>query len=227
MKKKIIILLVLIGILVALLFVASKIYHFLLSFQGPDHFESIRFKLRELPSKDLINKADNIFYEIFSLQSSLALDVLVERKEREAIPLFLKLLRSRNNEKRKIAFWALASINDPTTVASLMEIVQKGEDHQDYIDALITLSQMRYEGALPYVIKLAEKFDADVNGSIGMIKDIGNPELIPVLKDIKARINPRDTFAKLSNSLIDEAIAYLESIQKQQEEQIFQELPPA
>ena len=165
-------------IFIMLIFGTSKFYQFTLGFQGVDYFENIRTKLRRLSSERLLQRADSVFYKMFSAQSVLCLDILIERNEVKAIPLFLRLLHSKNKGERKIAFRALSTIKDARAIEPLMNIILENKDKGDYIDALTTLSILQYEGVLPYVIQWTKESDAYANGSITMVKNFEKPELI-------------------------------------------------
>jgi len=182
---------------------------------SPQVTGEIRNDFRQLPSKDLISKIKGFCnpYSLgyFSPYPMAAMDILVERREKEAVPTLLRMLKRYNKNKRRTAIWALGVINDPRAIEPLMNIVKQGERHPNYINALMALSEMKYEGAFPYVVKRAKEHDAYRNGSVGLLKEFGKPECIPILIGIKNRIKNSDPLAKFGKSRIDDAIKEIEA----------------
>jgi len=69
------------------------------------------------------------------------------------------------------------------------------------------------------VIALAERNDALRNGSVGMLEVFGNPKGISALKKIREKIkDDGSVISKMDILAVDEAIAHLEAIQKEQEQ---------
>jgi len=185
---------------------------------GPELTAKIKDQYMSLPSRVLINKIKGYGNPYNPLCCSPypfpALRVLMERKEKEAVPILINFLKSRINYKRRDAIWALGVIGDERAIRPLMEIVKKGEKCHNYSDALMALSRMKYEGAFPYIVKLAKSKDACANGSIAMLKEFGKPECIPLLLEIKNEISDAAPLAKFDKSRIDDAIKHIESLQK-------------
>ncbi|MBU0633517.1 MAG: HEAT repeat domain-containing protein [Candidatus Omnitrophica bacterium] len=150
---------------------------------------------------------------------SIAINILGKRKEKKVTPILIKILNSNREDLKKDIFLALSNINDPRAIEPLMGIVRQGENHRYYLDALMTLATMKYEGALEYVLERAKRADAYENGSIGMLKDFGKPEYIPLLIEIKNKIPDDYYFAKFDRGRIDDAIAHLKSLQQSQSPQ--------
>ena len=87
---------------------------------------------RQLSSDKLIKKLG--FWNIWWFDK--ALDILVERKDEEAVPYIINLLNSPYKYKRDSAIRALAKIGDKRAIEPLLAITEKGRKHSDYFDAL-------------------------------------------------------------------------------------------
>jgi hypothetical protein len=186
-----------------------------LSGGSPKWQAEIEDNYKKLSSKVLIKKlrSYNNLYDpaCFGPYSYIALHILVERREKEAVPVVLKFLNSWDKGRRQTAIWALGVIGDDRAINPLMNIVKQGEKHPDYVAALSALSKMKYEGAFKYVIERSRKEDAYRNGSVSMLGDFSKPECIPLLLDMKSRIKDSDPSPKLGRSFIDDAIKHIES----------------
>jgi len=184
---------------------------------SPKIASDIRTNLEKLPSSQLIRKAQNFcnpysfFY--YSPYQLISIEILVDRREKEAIPMFISFLKCKDINRKKTAIWALGAFKDARAIEHLMDIIKDGEKNPNYVNALMALSDMQYEGAFPYVVERAKKGDAYRNGSIGMLKAFGKSECIPILLDIKNRIKDTDPMAKYGRSRVDDAIAHIKALQ--------------
>lgn len=200
-------------IMIALYPMGCYLYWSILAFgSSPQIVSQMEDSLKKLPSSVLIKKLNSI--DFFSPYPTFAMNILAERKDKDATPALIKLLKSHNKAKRNMATWALSQINDERASEPLMNIVREGEMHPDYHEALLALSVMKYGSAFPYVLKEANKPDAYRNGSVAMLEAFGKPECVPILIDIKNRIKDSDPMPKFGRSLTDDAIKHIESLQK-------------
>jgi HEAT repeat protein len=179
---------------------------------SPDNYMEKVDEFRALPTEELLKELTPFF--IASPHRFMAIKAVNERKEKQAVPILIKQSRSWNNQIRIDAIWSLGVIGDSRAIEPLMKIVREGEKHPNYVNALSALSKMRYDGAYKYVVERAKKPDAYRNGSVGMLKEFGRPESIPLLVEIKKNV-PSDVegFGRtFSISQINDAIEYLESL---------------
>jgi hypothetical protein len=214
-KKSIFIVILIAVICVSSYFILSRVVWGLMAFgSSPQIVEDMKSSLSKLPSDALISKlaSYNRPYSFFyrSPYPYLSLKILVERREKKAVPLLIGFLKMQNIDRRQTAIWALGVINDKRAIKPLMEIIEKGENNSDYSDALLALATMKYEGAFPYILERAKKPDAYRNGSIAMLEAYGKSECIPILVDIKSRIKDNDPMPRLGRGLADDAIKNIE-----------------
>ena len=216
-KRKIIIGLIIIPLLILISYAGSWLFWSLNSWQGLDYYARIKDNLRELDSEALIRKVNS--FDFFSPYPGYAIEILAERKEKKAVPKFMIILSSKRNHLKREVVWALGQIRDLRAIAPLMDIIQKGEGNAFYFDALEALSNMHYEPVFPILLELAKRKDR-VFGIVGMLRDFGNPEVLPILRRFRAEV-PKDNsiISRLDLKTINEAIAHLESIQKEQNHQ--------
>lgn len=215
-KKSILIAILIIAIALPSYFILSRAVWWVMAFgSSPQIVEDMKSNLNKLPSDVLISKLASYNRPYSFLYRSpypyLSLKILVERREKNAVPLLISFLKMQNRDRRQTAIWALGVISDERAIKPLMEIIEKGEDNPDYNAALVALATMKYEGAFPYILERAKKPDAYRNGSIAMLEAFGKPECIPILMDIKNRIKDSDPMPKLGRGLVDDAIKRIES----------------
>ena len=150
---------------------------------NPNVLHQTKASYEHLPSEVLVKKlgVQNVWFDI-------ALDVLAKRKDREAVPFILPLLKSPFKYRRHSAIRALADIGDERAEQPLMKILKRGDQHPDYSEALHALSKMKYEPAYIYVSEWAHRSDAPRNGSVYMLKDFGKKESIPLLENIREQV---------------------------------------
>lgn len=189
-----------------------------LSGTNPQWQDKIKDGYNKLSSEVLITKIksyNNPYHPgSFAPHSSIALNILVERKEKKAVPTILKFINFWEKGRRQTAIWALGIIGDPRAIEPLMKIVKKSEKHLDYRTALSALSHMKYEGAFSYIAEIAKKPYPKNCGAISLLKEFGKPESITLLQEIKGTIKDGTPHAKLYKSSIDDAIKHIESLQK-------------
>ncbi|MBU0633514.1 MAG: hypothetical protein KKA52_00445, partial [Candidatus Omnitrophica bacterium] len=218
-----IIILIIIVILSPLIFYSFWWATAWLSSGSPSWMAKMKDDYRNLPSKALIKKLDsyNNFYNpaCFGPQSSIALDILVERKEKEAVPTILKFLNSWNKGRRQTAIWVLGVIGDNEAVTPLMSIVRKGDKHPDFRTALVALTDMSYDGVFSFVVEIAKKEYPKNCAAINLLKKFDKPESIALLSEIKSTIKDGSPNAKFYKVLVDDAIAHLKSLQQSQSSQ--------
>ena len=186
-------------------------------FSDPDWISEIREDYGKLSSDELIDKIKG-FCNPYSLSYSspypmAALEVLVDRHENKAVPILLKFLDCKSRARRQAAIWALGIIGDKRAVGPLMQIIRKGEKHPDYRVTLRALSEMKYEGAFPYVEQIAKKPYPESSGAITYLKEFEKPEGIPLLQAIKSQIKDTDPLARFDRNRIDDAIEHIRSSQ--------------
>ncbi|MFC1570836.1 HEAT repeat domain-containing protein [Candidatus Omnitrophota bacterium] len=187
-------------------------------FSDPDMISEIKEDYGKLSSDELIDKVKS-FCNPYSISYSspypmAALEVLVDRQESKAVPMLIKFLDSKSRVRRQAAIWALGIIGDKRAIEPLMQIIQKGEKHSDYRPALLALSEMKYEGAFPYVEQIARKPYPESSGAITYLKEFGKPEGIALLLAMKSQIKDTDPLARFDRSRIDDAVEHIKSLQR-------------
>ena len=216
-KIKIIVGILIIPFLILMSYAGSWFLWSLNSLQGLDYYARIKDNLRQVDSNTLIRKVNT--FDLFSPYPEYAIEILVERQETKAVPKFIRILQSRRNYLKPDVMWALGMIKDPRAINPLLNIVKRGAENAYYYDALEVLSKMQYDPVFPIVLDLAHQ-EERMFGIVGMLRDFGKPEVIPILKKFRKDV-PKDNsiISRLDLKAIDEAIAHLELIQKQQEQQ--------
>lgn len=220
-KKKIILKLLLgflfFPILILICYGASYCYWGLMAWQGLDYSTKVRSEFRSLPSNTLLKKTWSL--DPFNPFPKMALYELTKRQDKRVIPILINSLSSGKDDVRYVAITCLGEFYDQRTIDALMNIVEKGENHRDYIRALISLSKLKHYPAFPYVEKLAKK-NEQTPGLINMLEDFGRPEGIPLLLEMRNKIKDDGSIGmRIDIESYDEAIAHLESIQQEQERQ--------
>lgn len=220
-KKSVITFLIL--IFVWLLFQGGcKVYWYIMAWSmgSPENYSKVVDTFRALPSETVIKKLHTI--DMSSPYPQMAIKVLVERREKKAVPELIKLTKSWNEHIRRDAIWALGLINDSRAVKPLMEIVNrtridsisydKKYPPYEYFEALTALSRMKYEGVYSYAVKFASSENSSrffKGQAITMFKYFEKQESIPLLKKIAAE-NKEWT---LHDGALD-AIKHIELLQK-------------
>ncbi|MBI4846345.1 MAG: HEAT repeat domain-containing protein [Candidatus Omnitrophica bacterium] len=224
-KRKKYFLIVTITILLSCIFlyyIGAFVFWNLVSLQGLDYWHEFKNELNTVSSEVLIKKI-NIF-DFFSPYPEYSFEILAERKEKKAVLFFIEIVKRKNHRFRSSAIWALGEIGDNRGIAPLMDIVRQGKKQTDYLEALSALSKMKCEEAFPYVLELTKDKDAYSNGSVSLLRLFGKVDTIPVLLTLKKNIKADGSLvSRIALGQIDEAIAHLESIKKEQEEQKSQE----
>ena len=192
--------------------VTSYGYWWIRAWGGPDQYAELMDRVRKLPTDAVVKKLHS--FQMGNPYPSMALKILVERKDKKAVPVLIKQLYSSNKSVRNDAIWALGVINDTRAVPYLMDIVRHGAKGTNYINALTALSKMHIEDAFPYVVELAKQDTAKSNGSIVMLREFGKAEGIPLLEAIKLKIKDTDPLASFDKSQIDKAIEHIENLHK-------------
>ncbi len=187
-------------------------YWYARAWGGDSQSEKMKNLIRKLPSEAVIKKLYST--QLSNPYPSIALRVLAERKEKKAVPVLLKWLKSWDTSKRRDAIWALGIIGDERAIEPLMDIIRKGEKHPNYNIVLLALSEMKYDGIFPYLEKIAKEPYPKCTAVITDLKEFGKPECIPLLLEIKSKINNNAPLAKFDKSRIDDAIKHIEYLQK-------------
>ncbi|MDP8258929.1 MAG: HEAT repeat domain-containing protein [Candidatus Aadella gelida] len=188
-------------------------YWYLLAWSGPKPYYAKINRIKNMSTKDVTKLLHN--FDPLSPYPGLAVKVLAERGDKEAVPALIKLLSSWNKYIRRDAIWALGIIGDNRAVEPLMNIVKKGEKHPDFRPALVALSDMKYDGVFSYIVEIAKKEYPENCGAIGLLKEFNKPESIPLLLEIKSTIKDGIPNAKFYKSSIDDAVEYLEQARGQ------------
>ena len=116
--------------------------------------------------------------------SGTAISILVERGEKRAVPIFLKQIKSKDDQTRLSAFIALSELKDPRAIEPLMAVVKQGEGHEDYLDALEALSALHYDLIYPQVLELV-KSNSENAYVVDMLFNFSDkPDILPALKNI-------------------------------------------
>jgi hypothetical protein len=193
---------------------------YLMAWSGSAPYDNMVERVEGMPTEKVVEKLHS--FDLFSPYPWIATKILAERRDVNAVPALIDVLKSWSQYKRRNAIWALSLINDPRATEPLMKIVLKGERHPNYLDALSALSKMKYEDAYKYVLERAHRENAYLNGSVGMLAHYGKPESIQLLIEMKSRIKDSDPLAKMGRKDIDNAIENIEGLnyyQKSENEQ--------
>lgn len=161
-KKKIMTLIVLLVLVSGIYFafpIASHYYWSIRGFLEPDMIETGRERYRKMPSEYLLKKLDS--FSSYNVQ--VALDVLVEREEKEAVPRIIRFLESGDKYLRKLAIRSLGEIGDERAIKPLLTVVSGGyldithnvRETPDNILALQSLARLGYEGVYEQAVYLA------------------------------------------------------------------------
>jgi len=148
------------------------------------------------------------------MYSSSAYKILLDKKEKKAMPVFLELTQSKDDQTKTSAYVALARLGNNDIKELFMGKITQKELHKDYVDILRALSIMRHEPALPYIIKLAQSKEGDPlyedrSYAINMIERYGKKELLPILEKIALddpnkhiRWKAEDSIKKMNKQLL-------------------------
>ncbi|MFH1282952.1 MAG: HEAT repeat domain-containing protein [bacterium] len=216
--------LLIVPILLLTWYAASYGYWWLMAWQGLDYSSKVQSEFNSLPSDILLKKTWSL--DPLSPFPKMAFYELARRQDARVIPILINSLDSRRDDVRYVAINCLGEFQDKRTIDALMNIIDNGEGHRDYIRALIALSKLKYDSAFSYVIKLAKK-DEPIPGIINMFEDFGKPEGIPLLLERRNKIKDDGSIGvRIDIESYDEAIAHLQSIQKEQEQQNKEKSPP-
>jgi len=120
-------------------------------------------------------------------------NILARRKDLSREQKLVRVLNSDwSIERRRSSLSILFIWNEPKAIDLSMKIIESNRENPLYIDALRHLSHRKYEPAYPYVVALAKESDPFANGSIGMLKNFGKTESIPLLQAMVDRVRPQD-----------------------------------
>lgn len=184
-------------------------YWLLRAISTPSYHSKMVDNVKILPSQKVIKKLHSLDY--FSPYPQIAIQILAERREKEAVPELIELLRSRNGHIRRDAILALGLIDDKRAIEPLMQIVKQGEKHLEYRWAMISLSRMRYEGVFHIVAEIANKPYPKNCSAIGMLKDYGTKESLALLLKIKGTVIDGSPNSRSYLTSINDAIKNIES----------------
>jgi len=187
-------------------------YWLLRAISTPSHHSKMVDSVKILPSQKVIKKLYSLDY--FSPYPQIAIQILAERREKEAVPGLIKLLKSRNGHIRRDAILALGLINDKRAIEPLMQIVKQGEKHSEYRWAMISLSRMRHEEVFHIVVDIANKPYPKNCAAIGMLKDYGKEESINLLLKIKDTIKEGSPNYRSYKASINDAITAIRDLNK-------------
>ena len=149
-------------------------------FLEPRVNDRIEKEWRNKPAEFLLHKLTRKV----RMYSGTAAMIIVERKEKRAIPEFLKLIKSPNEQTRISAFIALGEIGDERAIEPLMEIIKEGRANKDFLSAIDALSIMHYEPIYPEILQMA-KDNYHTSWVVDMLERFPEkPETLPALKNI-------------------------------------------
>ncbi|MBN1526590.1 MAG: hypothetical protein JW919_03280 [Candidatus Omnitrophica bacterium] len=172
-------------IIVALFLIVnlSPLQDFIFSFRSfiePKIYERIEKSWRNKTNDFLlrqVNSANNAY-------SGIATSILVERKEKKAIPILLKQTKSWNKQTRISAFIALGEIGDPSVIEPFMKIVRNGRENPQFLNAIDALSIMRYETIYSEILKMVND-GYHTSWAVDMLERFPEkPETLPALEKI-------------------------------------------
>jgi len=183
MKKVDIVMLFMVAIVAVMIINLTPVQDFVFSFRSfiqPNVWDDIKDRWEDKSSNFLLRKLQSNNTAYFGIANT----ILVERKEKRAIPVLLRLTKSWDKQRRISAFIALGELKDKRAIEPLMLIAKEGVKHRDYVNVLRALSIMKYEPAFPYVSELARSNSEDRAYAMRMLADYGKPETIPLLEHI-------------------------------------------
>ena len=186
-------------------------YWYGMAILNPEGSLKISREFEKLPSDVLIKKLYNI--DPISPYPLAAFQILGERKEKKAVPVLTKFVKSWNPDRRYQAIRVLGLIGDERAVKPLLEIVNKGDskNNPNYHEALYSLCQIGYEPVRPIVLEMLKRPDGARNGAVPMIEYIGKKEDTPILEKMLGKIKGNDVNARLDRNGIKKAIESIKS----------------
>jgi len=183
MKKVDIVMLFIVAIVAVVIINLTPVQDFVFScrsFIQPNVWDDIKDRWEDKSSNFLLRKLQSNNTAYFGIANT----ILVERKEKRAIPVLLRLTKSWDKQRRISAFIALGELKDKRAIEPLMLIAKEGVKHRDYVNALRALSIMKYEPAFLYVSELAKSDSENRAYAMSMLANYGKPETIPLLEYI-------------------------------------------
>ena len=167
----------------------------------------IHHEFEKLSSDVLIKKLKLHNIDPASPYPQIAMEILAQRKEKSVVPYLIKLIKSWHPDRRYQSMRALGSIGDRRAIEPLLEIVNRGEETENYLEALSSLCQIGYEPARTIVLEMLKRPDGARNGSAKMMEYIGNREDIPLLEaKYKSIYEKNNAVEKIEKSSIRRAI---------------------
>lgn len=179
-------------------------YWWLRAWSGPSQYSKMVNSIKVLPTHEIIKKLHSLDY--FSPYPQIAIQILAEHREKEAVPELIKLLNSRNEHIKRDAIWALGLIGDERAIKPLMEVVKRGEKYPEYQWALSSLAKMKYGGAFSYVVEIVNKPYPKNCVAISMLKDYGKEESVNLLLKIKDTVKDGSPNYRSYKASINDAI---------------------
>ncbi|MFH1093848.1 MAG: HEAT repeat domain-containing protein [Candidatus Omnitrophota bacterium] len=229
--KKICIIVLFIVLVVIAQYAYSFIYWRMLApWQGIDSSAKLREEFKKLSSSEIIKKI-NVF-DLYSPYPEWAIIELAKRKEKKIVPLLIKFIETKNYRFRRSAIGALGLIGDKRAIPVLWKIVGKnpivtssrGKDSLEYVNVLDALAALKDERVYGIAVNLAtlkeDPNDFRSNG-VSLLEAFEDQKAIPILEKI-AKNDPEHYIREKAK----QAIAHLESIQKEQEQQNKEKSPP-
>jgi hypothetical protein len=158
------------------------------AFVEPNVSDRIENEWRTKSTVFLLKKLDS---KVFIYWTN-AMTLLLERKETKAIPILVKITKSKDDQTRISAFIALGQFGDTIATKYMLDIVKEGQTNPDYINALRSLSYSANNEAFYPIIALAQSKMGDSlynerAYAINMLERYQNkPETLEVLRKIAA-----------------------------------------
>lgn len=226
MKKNIIkiIAIYLIGIVgcYILILASAKFYWSIIAMgASPQVIDRLEKNIINVPSAKLITRLkalDNpLSVDHYSPYPSMALRILSDRGEREAVPYLLELLKSRKVATRINAISALNHIKDPRAIKPLLDMIKtRSQSDPDYFTLLDALAVFQSNEVYPKIIKMVSNNNLQMS-AIDMLQNYPeNSETQVALKQI-AENNP-------SRYVRDKAYSALEKIKKMKDNKFDEEI---
>jgi len=185
---------------------------------SPQIIEQIEAQLSKRSSSDLLGKLramDNPFcIDYYSPYPRMAMEQLARRDEKRAVPILVKLSKSKRSGIRINAIIALGSIKDPRALSFLLDIYRRGKpDSPEHSYALEGLATFRNEEVYPEIYKMAFNKKTIVS-AINMLSHYSDKrEVIQLLQKIAD--NDPDAYTR------DQAYFKLEDIKRKNGESIY------
>lgn len=157
----------------------------LLGFLDPHREQRITENYQNKSSYYLLYKLIKCEY----IYSNIAADILIERKDEKAIPIFLLYSKSPFWIHKEFGIKSLVKMGDRRAIVPLLNIVKKGPEYKNYLESLDLLSQLQYEPIFPLIVKLLDSCHKEY--AIEMVANFNKASSLNYLEKIAENDNDK------------------------------------